>query len=62
MLGGKQVSVQPFEVTGLEGIITSRVEKSTQLRMFIEENQILEMDAHIVKELVGVLPKARFVQ
>ncbi len=57
MLGRKQISITPFDVTGLQEIVTSRVEKSTLVQMVIEE-QILEMEANIVPTLVGMLPKA----
>lgn len=57
MLGRKQFQIPSFDVTGLEGVVTSRVEKATQVQMLIEEKS-LEMNANIVTTLVGMLPKA----
>lgn len=53
MLGRKQFQIPSFDVTGLEGVVTSRVEKATQVKM-----KIFKMIANIVPTLVGMLPKS----
>lgn len=56
MLGGILFGISAFDVTGLEGAVTSRVEKSTSIQMIIE-NEVIDIDANIVPTLVGMLPK-----
>lgn len=56
MLGGVQFGISSFDVTGLNGVVTSRVEKATNVQMVIE-SEVFDMNANIVKTLVGVLPK-----
>lgn len=57
MLGGKVFSIPSFVVTGLEEVVTSRVEKAMHIQMIIDE-KTLDMDANIVPNLSGMLPKA----
>lgn len=57
MLGGEVLSIPAFEVTGLSGVVTSKIEKATQFGMVIDD-EILNVNANIVQSLVGLLPKA----
>lgn len=58
MLGTKQESIPSFDVTGLECVVTTKVEKSTRLKMIIEDNEPLTLEANIVNNLIGMLPKS----
>lgn len=51
MIGGKQMSIPSFDVTGLEGVTTSKVEKSMHLKMVIDQNEMLTLEANVVKTL-----------
>lgn len=56
MLGGVQFKISSFDVTGLQGVVTSRVERATTIRMIVGQEEI-DMEANIVQELVGMIPK-----
>ncbi len=58
MLNLKTNSISPFEVTGLEEVVTSTIKSNTEFEMLIETTEVIKVDAFIVPNLIGFLPKA----
>lgn len=57
MLRLKQVQIPPFEVVGMDDVVTAKINKALKFEMVIDQKNSLEIEASIVKNLVGMLPR-----